>query len=149
MAIYLQIDGIQDDTSPADHGKWMDIEQMKWNISRNMHSVPDMEAGDEPTISDVTLTRVRDDFSTRLFEESCAARDRRRAVIHLVTMRSPGETHIEYTLENTLIANYSVDSSGDRPIETIRLNFTGMQVKQDFPPIASQDPAPPVSPVGW
>ncbi|MCL2714476.1 MAG: type VI secretion system tube protein Hcp [Alphaproteobacteria bacterium] len=149
MAIYLQIDGIHDDTSSTDHGKWMDIEQMKWNISRNMHPVADMGIEDEPTISNVTLTRVRDDFSTRLFEESCAARNRRKAVIHLVTIRSPGETHIEYTLENTLIANYSVDSSGDRPIETIRLNFTGMQVKQDFPPITGPDPTSPLGPVGW
>ena len=144
MAIYLQIDGIQGDASSTDR-KWMDIEQMKWNVSRNMHTEMEPEE-DEATISNVTLIKVRDDFSTRLFEESCAASDRRKAVIHLVTMRCPGETHIEYTLENTLITNYSVDSSGDRPIETIRLNFTGMQVKQDFPPLASHDPA---GPVGW
>ena len=36
---------------------------------------------------------------------------------------------MEYILTNTLVANYSVDTSGDRPVETIRLNFTKLEVK--------------------
>ena len=132
MPIYLQIDGIQGDATHEQHRKWMDIEAIHWNVSRNMKtaagSASNREAS-EPTISEIVLTKVSDSSSTRLFQEACSGRTGKRAVIHLVTTGNPGDTYIEYTLTNTLIANYSIDSNGDRPLETIRLNFTKMEVK--------------------
>ncbi|MDT3376343.1 Hcp family type VI secretion system effector [Labrys portucalensis] len=132
MPIYLQLDGIQGDATQEQHKKWMDIEAIHWNVSRNMNtsagSAANREAS-EPTISEVILTKVSDSSSTRLFQEACSGRTGKTAVIHLVSTGSPGNTYIEYTLTNTLLANYSVDSNGDRPVETIRLNFTKMQVK--------------------
>jgi type VI secretion system secreted protein Hcp len=132
MPIYLQIDGIQGDATHEQHKQWMDIEAIHWNVSRNMNtaagSATNREAS-EPSISEVVLTKVSDSSSAKLFAEACSGRQGKRAVIHLVTTGSPGETYIEYSLTNTLIANYSVDSNGDRPLETIRLNFTKMELK--------------------
>jgi type VI secretion system secreted protein Hcp len=132
MPIYLQIDGIQGDATHETHRKWMDIEAIHWDVARHMNtsagSAANREAS-EPTISEMVLTKVSDSSSTKLFQEACAGRTGKTAKIHLVTTGNPGDTYIEYTLTNTLIANYSVDSSGDRPMETIRLNFTKMDVK--------------------
>eukprot|EP00913_Durusdinium_trenchii_P010529 g9873.t1 len=69
------------------------------------------------------------DENPRDTREACSGRTGKRTVIHLVTTGNPGETYIEYTLTNTLIASYSIDSNGDRPIETIKLNFTKLEVK--------------------
>lgn len=132
MPIYLQIDGIQGDATQQDHVKWMDIEAIHWNVARNMNTLAGSAANreaSEPVVSEVVLTKVSDSSSTKLFQEACSGRTGKTATIHLVTTGNPGNTYIEYLLNNTLIANYSVDSSGDRPIETIRLNFTQMQVK--------------------
>ncbi|MEO3999640.1 type VI secretion system tube protein Hcp [Mesorhizobium sp. CAU 1732] len=132
MPIYLQIDTIQGDATQEQHRKWMDIEAIHWDVTRNMNtsagSAANREAS-EPSVSEVVLTKVSDSSSVKLFQEACSGRTGKRAVIHLVTTGSPGETYIEYALTNTLIASYSVDSTGDRPIETIRLNFTKMEVK--------------------
>jgi type VI secretion system secreted protein Hcp len=132
MPIYLQIDGIQGDATQEQHKSWMDIEAIHWNVSRNMStsagSAANREAS-EPSVSEIVVTKVSDSSSTKLFQEACSGRNGKKAVIHLVTTGNPGQTYIEYTLENTLIANYSVDSSGDRPVETVRLNFTKMEVK--------------------
>jgi type VI secretion system secreted protein Hcp len=132
MPIYLQLDGIQGDATQQDHSKWMDIEAIHWNVARNMNtsagSAANREAS-EPTVSEVILTKVSDSSSTKLFQEACSGRIGKTATIDLVTTGNPGNTYIEYILTNTLIANYSIDSNGDRPVETIRLNFTKMQVK--------------------
>lgn len=132
MPIYLQIDTIQGDATHETHKQWMDIEAIHWDVSRNMNtsagSTANREAS-EPTISEMVLTKVSDSSSTKLFGEACTGKTGKLATIHLVTTGSPGDTYIEYKLTNTLIANYSVDTSGDRPVETIRLNFTKMEVK--------------------
>lgn len=132
MPIYLQIDGIQGDATHETHKQWMDIEAIHWDVSRNMNtsagSTANREAS-EPTISEMVLTKVSDSSSTKLFSEACTGKTGKLATIHLVTTGSPGDTYIQYTLTNTLLANYSVDTSGDRPVETIRLNFTKMEVK--------------------
>jgi type VI secretion system secreted protein Hcp len=36
---------------------------------------------------------------------------------------------MEITLENTLISSYSMSSGGDRPMESLSLNFTKIEFK--------------------
>ncbi|RZS76742.1 type VI secretion system secreted protein Hcp [Phyllobacterium myrsinacearum] len=146
MPIYLQIDGIQGDATQETHKRWMDIEAIHWNVGRKMStsagSAANREAS-EPTISEVVLTKVSDSSPTKLFQEAVSGSSGKLATIHLVTTGNPGQTYIEYKLTNTLIANYSVDSNGDRPIETLRLNFTKMEVKYT-PYDANQSPQSPM-----
>ncbi|QND55161.1 Hcp1 family type VI secretion system effector (plasmid) [Phyllobacterium sp. 628] len=132
MPIYLQIDGIKGDATHETHKQWMNIEAIHWNVGRKMStsagSAANREAS-EPTISEVVLTKVSDSSSTKLFQEAVSGSSGKLATIHLVTTDTPGQTYIEYKLTNTLIANYSIDSHGDRPVETLRLNFTKLEVK--------------------
>ena len=132
MPIYMQYGDIKGDATQQNHKEWMDISSIHWNVSRNMNTLAGAAANreaSEPSISEVTLTKVSDKSSVRLFQEACTGNKGKTAVIHMVTTGDPGETYIEYTLDNALIANYSVDSHGDRPVEHIRINFTKMQVK--------------------
>jgi len=132
MPIYLQIDGIPGDSTHETHKSWMDIESIHWDVARNMNTAAGSTANreaSEPTVSEVVLTKVSDSSSTKLFTEACTGRTGKLTTIHLVTTGNPGDTYIEYKLTNTLVSNYSIDSSGDRPVETICLNFTKMEVK--------------------
>lgn len=132
MPIYLQIDGIHGDATHERHKNWMDIEALHWDVSRIVNtsagSAANREAS-EPTISEVTLTKTSDSSSTKLFQEACTGRTGKSAAINLVTTGSPGETYIVFSLTNTIISSYSIDTSGDRPVETIKLNFTEIEVK--------------------
>ena len=132
MPIYMQIDGIQGDATQQDHKDWMNIEAIHWNVSRTVKTsvgaAKNREAS-EPSISEVVVTKVSDSSAAALFQASCTGSGGKTVKIHLTTTGDPGKTYIEYTLEQALIANYTVNSSGDRPIETIRLNFTKIEVK--------------------
>lgn len=132
MPIYLQMDGIEGDATQDQHQNWMDIESMSWNVSRAMNtqagSTANREAS-EPVVSEVYLTKVTDKSSTKLFTEAVTGATGKLTTIHLVTTGNPGDTYVEIKLTNTLVSNYSVDTSGDRPVETIALNFTKMEYK--------------------
>ena len=151
MPIYLQMDGIQGDATHETHRRWTDIESLHWNVTRNMNtyagSASNREAS-EPTVSEVTLTKVSDSSTTKLFQEACSGKNGKTATIHLVSTGNPGDTYIEFILHNTLIAGYTIGTTGDRPLETVTLNFTKMDVKyipyddqnaQQSPMIASYD----------
>lgn len=132
MPIYLQIDGIQGDATHEQHRKWMAIETIHWDVSRQMNTTAGSAANreaSEPVVSEIILTKISDSSLTKLFQEATSGRAGKTATIHMVTTGNPGATYIEYTLNNTLISGYSVDSHGDRPIETVKLNFTKMEVK--------------------
>jgi type VI secretion system secreted protein Hcp len=132
MPIYFQIDGIQGDATHETHKNWMDIASIHWNVSRNVNTLAGAAANreaSEPAISEVTLTKISDSSTTKLFQEACTGRAGKQATIDMVTTGNPGEVYIQYILHNALVASYTVSSSGDRPTEQITLNFTKMDVK--------------------
>lgn len=120
----MPIDGVQGDATREQHRKWMDIETIHWNVSRNMNTSAGSAANREPsqpTVSEVILTK--------LFQEACSGRTGKRAAVHMGTTGNPGNTDIKLTLTNPLIAGYSIDSNGVHPIETVKLNFTKIKMK--------------------
>lgn len=132
MPIYLQIDGIEGDATQEQHRRWTDIEALHWHVERNMNTTAGSAANreaSEPTVSEITLTKVSDSSTPKLFREGTSGSTGKAVKIHFVTTGNPGNTYLEYTLTNTLVAHYSVNSSGDRPIETVKLNFTKVEMK--------------------
>jgi type VI secretion system secreted protein Hcp len=50
--------------------------------------------------------------------------------IHLCkTDQNELQAYAEYTLSNTLISNFGTNTSGDRPYESLSLNFTKVQYR--------------------
>lgn len=132
MAIYLKIDGIDGDVTAAGHEAWVECDSMDWHINRNLSTKPGQGKDREsttPVISEITLTTKMDKTSPLFFAESCVGQGK-TAQIHLVQTTPEGiETYMEYTLTNTLISSYNVMSQGDRPTESISLNFTKVEMK--------------------
>lgn len=132
MAIYMKIDGIDGDATHENHKKWLDIMSLQWGVGRAIMtaagSAKNREAS-EPSISDVVVTKVMDTSSVKLFTEACTGKEGKKAVIHLVTTGSPGQLYMEYTLSSVLISGYSMSTNGDRPTESISLNFTKLETK--------------------
>ena len=74
MPFYFQMDGIQGDATQESHVKWMDIQTMHWNVSRNVNTLAGAAANreaSEPAVSEVTLTKISDSSTTKLFQAAC------------------------------------------------------------------------------
>lgn len=132
MAIYIKYDGIDGEATHETHKKWLDVSSLQWGVGRAIStpsgSTANREAS-EPSVSEVTITKLMDSSSPKFFVESCTGAVRKKVQIHLVTTGSPGNTYAEYTLTNALVSAYSMSSGGDRPSESISISFTKMEYK--------------------
>jgi type VI secretion system secreted protein Hcp len=81
------------------------------------------------SVSEIVITKTTDSASPKLFTESASGAKGKKVEIHFVSTGDPGLTYLQYTLDDTLISGYSVSSGGDRPSESISLNFTKVEFK--------------------
>jgi type VI secretion system secreted protein Hcp len=132
MAIYLKVDGIEGDATHEQHKKWLSVDTVQWDVTRNIAKrlghMANREAT-EPVVSDILITKQVDASSPKLFREACTGKQGKTVVIDFVTTGSPGDTFLQYTLSDSLVSSYSVASTGDRPSENLTLSFTKMEMK--------------------
>ena len=147
MAIYLKYDGIDGDATHDEHKKWITIESLQWGVGRAIAtpvgSAKNREAS-EPSVAEVTCTKQMDTASVYLFQEACTGQAGKAVTIHLVSTGSPGQTYLEYKLTDSLVSGYSVSSGGDRPAESISINFTKVEMKY-IPLEANNESGSPVT----
>ncbi|SHO67167.1 type VI secretion system secreted protein Hcp [Pseudoxanthobacter soli DSM 19599] len=132
MAVYLNYDGIPGEATQQDHKKWIDVLSMSWGVGRGIATVSgsaNNREASEPSVSEVSIVKMFDAASPKLFTEACTGNTGKTVKIDLVTTGSPGVTYATYTLTNALISSYSVSSSGDRPTESVSISFTKLEFK--------------------
>ncbi|MBM3546262.1 MAG: type VI secretion system tube protein Hcp [Alphaproteobacteria bacterium] len=132
MAIYMKYEGIDGEATHENHKKWLDINSLQWGMGRAISTKAGASTNreaSEPSVSEVTITKLMDSASPKFFTESCTGAAGKKVEIHLVTTGSPGNTYAEYTLTDGLVSSYSMSSGGDRPTESISISFTKVEYK--------------------
>ena len=132
MAIYVKYEGVDGEATHETHKKWLDVSSIQWGVGRAIStpagSTANREAS-EPSVSEVTITKLMDSSSPKMFVEACTGNAGKKVDIHLVSTGSPGNTYVEYKLTNGLVSAYSMSSGGDRPSESISISFTKLEYK--------------------
>jgi type VI secretion system secreted protein Hcp len=130
--IFMLYEGITKASSITDGHKgadgWMVLTGIQWGTAR---SIADASAGNNregttPSVSEIVVTKTLDEASYKLFEESLSGTGK-KATIHITKGDKKQTEYMEYLLENCLITGFSVGSNGDRPEETVAINFTKME----------------------
>jgi len=132
VAIYVNYDGIPGEATQQDHTKWIDVLSLSWGVGRGISTVSgstNNREASEPSVSEVSIVKMFDASSPKLFTESCTGNAGKTVKIDLTTTGSPGVTYCTYTLTNALVSSYSVSTGGDRPTESISISFTKMEFK--------------------
>jgi len=80
-----------------------------------------------PSISEITVTKENDVASGKLMQEALSGHGKTVKIDFTRTYKDSQEIYLTIELTNTIISGYSHSSSGERPIETISLNFTKIQ----------------------
>ncbi len=136
MPIYLLLNGgeqgqITGDATQDNHPQWMNITSMHWAVNRNVSTTVGAAANreaSEPNLSEVTLTKISDSSHTALYQAATTGKVPMTATIDLVNTGDPGTTYCSYELKNVLVGGFTSGTSGDRPTETLSLNFTAKTV---------------------
>lgn len=128
MAIFLKYGDLKGETTQLAHKEWIEISSFQWGVGRGISSGVGGGSKREataPSVSEITLTKTFDVSSPLLLKEAVGG----KAVTAKIEMTQTDNSgkHVayqKYILSNALISGYSISSGGDRPSESVSLNFT-------------------------
>jgi type VI secretion system secreted protein Hcp len=130
--ILVKVDGIDGTSKVKDHDKWIECENLTWSVGRNIPT----ETGktmdrtrDVVHAKEIVLKKKMDSSSARLFEAAAGTQGKKVDIHFLAGAGKEAPTYAEWTLENALISNYSINADPNDAMETISLNFTKIEVK--------------------
>jgi type VI secretion system secreted protein Hcp len=132
--IYMKFEGIDGEVTVQGHEKEIELNSFQFGVGRAITSPTGGSSNREaslPSISEITITKMMDKASTKLFEEALLGTGNKKVDIFFVLIGGQGApvTYAQYTLENVLVSGYSVSSGGDRPTESLSLNFAKITFK--------------------
>ena len=134
MPVYLNYNdlAVKGDVTESNHKTWIEASSFQWGVGRGISSPTGASADREssaPSVSEITLTKSQDIATVGLLTAALQG-DGVKAVIHFCrTNKDQMDVYLTIELENVMISGYSVSSGGDRPTESVSLNFTKIMVK--------------------
>ena len=134
MPIYMNYDSlaVKGDVNEPGHKEWVELNSLKWGLGRGIRSPVGRSADREssaPSISEVTVTKASDISTIKIMNEALQGKGKTVIIDFGKTSADTMEVFMTYTLTNCMISGYSVNGSGDRPSETLTLNFTKFECK--------------------
>jgi type VI secretion system secreted protein Hcp len=132
MPIYMQYDGVPGDVTAEGHEKWIELNSCQWGVGRGISSPTGASADREssaPSVSEITVTKATDASSVKMLNEAYQGEGKKVQIDFCKTDKGKLEVYLTITLTNTMISGYSLSSGGDRPTESLSLNFTKVEFK--------------------
>ncbi len=109
---------------------WMEIGSVQWGVGRAINTpvgAASKREASAPRVSEITVTKLMDSTSPLLAQEALIG----KAVTANIELTETGadklNTYLTINLTNTMISGYSMSSGGDRPSESLSLNFTKIE----------------------
>jgi type VI secretion system secreted protein Hcp len=134
MAIYMNWNnlGIKGIVTAEGHENWIELNSCQFGVGRGISSPTGSSSEREssaPSVSEIVVTKSLDQSSPLLFQESLQGEGVVVVIEFTKTAKGKLEVYLTLTLTATLISGFSVSSGGDRPMESISLNFTKIEYK--------------------
>lgn len=141
---------IKGDSKVKDHEDWITLDSVNMGVSRTISvrsGGTDRETS-TPTFNEITCNKGCDISSTELFIQSICGASLEEATIHFIQTdgKEADQVFLEFTLEDPIISSFETSSSGGRPFETFRLNYT--KIKMEYTQFSGEQKKT-ASPKGW
>jgi len=120
---------IEGDSSVNGHEKWITCESFQFGVGRAISSSgggSDRETSN-PSFSEVSLTKSMDKASVELMMQAAGGKSLGKCEIHFLQTGGTdvqGQVYLTIELGEALISSYSASSGGERPSESISINYT-------------------------
>jgi len=132
MPIYMYYNNIKGDVTAAGHEGWIELNSCQWGVGRGISSPTGASADREssaPSVSEITVSKATDCSTTKILNEAYQGEGQKVVIDFCKTDAGNLEVYMELTLEDCLVSGYSLSSGGDRPSESLSLNFTKIEFK--------------------
>ena len=128
MAVFIKYGDLNGEATAKGYEKWMEVNSFQWGVGRGISAGVGGGSKREataPNVSEIVVTKTMDAISPLLLKEGIGGKAS-LVKVHITQTDNAGK-HVafqKYELHNTLISSYSISSGGDRPAESIAMNFT-------------------------
>jgi len=118
------------------HTDWITIDAIQMGVGRAISTSGGGADRDtsNPSFSEITLSKATDLASSDLFMEAVCGKSLGVAEIHFIQTggaEKKEQVFLKLELEEAIISSYSASSNGERPSETITINFTKISYQYD------------------
>lgn len=127
--IYMQYGSVLGDVTEATHSNWIELTSMSWGVARPVSNPGSSAAGrviSAARVSELTVSKEEDVASIPLIQESLNGTPKPVKIDFVRTNQDQMEVYYSVRLTDVVITGFTQGSGGDRPIESLTLNFTGI-----------------------
>ncbi len=127
MAIFIKYGALDGEVTAKGYEKWMEVSSLQWGVGRGVSvgsGGGSKREATAPSVSEIVVTKTMDGISPLILKEAIGGKST-DVKIHMTQTDQSGK-HIayqKYLLGSTLISGYSISSGGDRPNESMSMNF--------------------------
>jgi type VI secretion system secreted protein Hcp len=129
MPIYMNYNNlsVKGDVTEEGHKEWIELSSFQFGVGRGIGS-PTGGAHDRessaPSVSEITVSKQQDSSTGKILTEALQGEGVTVVIDFVKTSQGKLEKYMSFKLENTMISGWSMNSGGDRPSESLSLNFT-------------------------
>jgi type VI secretion system secreted protein Hcp len=146
MPILVKCDKWQAESKIEGFTDYFEVGSFQFGVGRAISSArgTSTREGNIVSVSEITLTKVSDKVSIKLFEDALHGElDRKVEIAFLRTGKgNKPAAYITMKLEGCGISGFSMSSGGDRPTESITLNFD--KIEYNYDPISDDLSGKPI-----
>lgn len=127
--IFMQIDGVQGESSDKGHKNWCEVISMSNAVNRKVAegAVDTGRVRGSTTLGDIHVSKHLDKASVKLQEKCAAGEFIPKVEIHVCTRLADAEqTILKYVLHNVIVSQYDInctDPTQSTPVETVSFDF--------------------------
>ena len=128
MAIFMKYGSVDGEATAKGYEKWVELTSFSWGVHRGITAGVgggSKREASAPSVHEVSISKTLDAFSPLALKEAIGGKGV-DVKIDITRTDNDGK-HIafqKYVLSAAMISNYSLSSGGDRPSESLTLNFT-------------------------
>ena len=134
MGIYMKFGDIKGDATQEGFQHWINITRFDWGPAVNRDIKTETGRGRnreaaQPHVSNIAIVKEVDHSSGPLYKSLCTVPKAQECKIAFVRTNEGGDTYLEYTLTDTLLAGVEIAGDHDRATETWHLDFTEVEIE--------------------
>ncbi len=142
MAIYMKYGTLKGEVTAEGYKEWIECSSLQFGVGRGIAAAGSgggsKREASAPSLSEITVTKTFDAFSPLALKEAVGGKG--EDVKIEITRTDNSGKHVafqKYILTECMMSGYSISSGGERPSESISLNFTKIdseyiKIDQDF-----------------
>jgi type VI secretion system secreted protein Hcp len=129
MPLYMNYDklAIKGDVSEEGHKNWIELYSFQLGVGRGISSPVGGSADREasaPSVSEIMVSKSTDCATVKLMNEALEGEGKTVQIDFCRTDAGKLAVYLSYVLSDCMVSGHSFASSGDRPMESIALNFS-------------------------